>query len=132
MEKKKSKSKSKSIIKGNEKLFGIIVAVIVLLCLVVIIVTKGNKKNDDEGKPASGDIVDNKSDFTSKDLKDIYGMSGEDAIEIVKKDFKSDTFEFSYDIDKDSQYIITAKNKITGTVYKYSVDPSSGSYYTID
>ena len=127
----KKKSKRKNILKGNEKLFGIIVAVVLVLCLVVVIVTRGSKKNDDV-KPSSGDIVDDKIDFTDKDLKDIYGMSGEDAIEIVKRDFKSDTFEFSYEVDKNSQYIVIAKNKITGTVYKYSVDPSSGSYYTVD
>ena len=127
----KKKSKRKNILKGNEKLFGIIVAVVLVLCLVGVIVTRGSKKNDDV-KPSSGDIVDDKIDFTDKDLKDIYGMSGEDAIEIVKRDFKSDTFEFSYEVDKNSQYIVIAKNKITGTVYKYSVDPSSGSYYTVD
>ncbi len=126
-----NKKSVKKISKGNEKIFAIVVVAIVLVCFVVIVLTRGNKKNDDEGKPAAADIVED-NNFTSNDLKSIYGMSGEEAIEIVKKDFKSDTFEFSYDTDGESQYIVVAKNKITGSEYKYAVDPSSGSYYTLD
>ncbi len=125
------KNKNNGVLKGNVKLFGVIIALIVLVCVVVVIVTRGGK-SDDTGTPAGKDIVDEGNDFTSKDLDEIYGMSGEEAIEIVKKDFKSDTFEFSYDVDSDSQYVVTAKNKITGTVYKYSVNPSNGSYYSLD
>ena len=46
--------------------------------------------------------------------------------------FKSDTFDFSVEVDQDSNYIVIAKNKITETEYRYSVDPSNGSYYAID
>ena len=130
---KNKKGKKKNVLQSKEALLGVALVAIILVCVITVVVTRGNKSNkDDEKTPAGTDIKEDQKDFTEKDLSDIYGMSGKEAIEIVKKDFKSDTFDFSVEVDQDSNYIVIAKNKITETEYRYSVDPSNGSYYAID
>ncbi len=130
---KNKNDKKKNILQSKEALLGVVLVVIILVCVIAVVLTRGKKTNKNDDKtPATIDIKEEKQDFTEKDLKDIYGMSGKEAIEIVKKDFKSDTFDFSVEVDENSNYIVTAKNKITETIYRYSIDPSNGSYYVID
>jgi hypothetical protein len=55
-------------------------------------------------------------------------MSKQDAINLVKSIFNSDTFEFEAEINKEAKYVVTVKNTITDGTYKYLVDPVSKSF----
>ena len=89
--------------------------------------SKSSEKNNEEEQPKTIDKIG----ASEQALIDAYGMSKNDAIEIVKEIYNSDNFEFSADINKDSKYVVTVKNTITNKSDKYIVDPTSSdkSFY---
>ena len=106
----------------------IIIAVgVVILLLVGFIVIKGcsNTSKNNEEQENDTDVVEKKG--ASEDIIKSYGMSKNDAIEIVKSIYNSDNFEFSAEINEDSKYIISVKNLISEKTEKYLVDPTSTS-----
>lgn len=105
----------------------IIIAVIVVLVLLVIgfAFVKGCSKSDNSN---NNEEVEKKG-AAEEDIIKAYGMSKEDAIEIVKKIYNGDNFEFSADINNESQYVVSVKNIITENVTKFIVEPTTGSFY---
>jgi ABC-type Na+ efflux pump permease subunit len=121
---KKSKSYTKEII------IGVVLLLVIILCVIFLISNNGGSKKNNENKTNDVDkaLKDQEHKLVEKDIVDAYGMSSDDAIERVKTIFNSDNFEFKADINEDAKYVVTVKNTISSTTYKYLVDPVSGSF----
>ena len=123
---KKGKKKSNN----NKVIIIAAVVVIVIICIIFLLMNGGNKKENNDKKDNT--VVEDKGHkIEEKDIVDAYGMSKEDAINLVKKLFNSDNFEFSAEVNEDAKYVVTAKNTISDTSYKYLVDPINQSFYEI-
>ena len=123
--KKNSSNKSKNII--------IIAIVIVIVLALLLILIRGCSKGKKEDKKEEEKIIEKKGS-SEENIKEAYGMSKEDAINIVKEIYNSDSYEFTCEIDNDSKYVVTVKNIVTNEVTKYIVDPESkdNSFYEIN
>lgn len=110
----------------NFIIIGVIVVIVIIVCLFFLLGGKG--KNNDESKK---DEEDKQIVLTEKDIVDAYGMTANDAIEVVKAIYNSDNFEFSAKVNENSKYTVTVKNTITDAIYKYEVDPITESFYEI-
>lgn len=124
---KKNNTKTKKI---DNKVLIIGAAVIVIVIILVGFLLFGGSKNDKKEKD-NGNVME-EPEVSENDLKDAYGMSKEDAINLVKNNFNGDNFEFSAEINENNMYTVTIKNTLTGTIYKYEVDPIEKSYYDLD
>lgn len=116
--------------KNNKNLYVIVLAVIAVIILVIgLVLIKGCSKENKEKEK----IVE-KAPAKEEDIIAAYNMSGEDAINIVKSIYNSDVYEFSYEIDKNSKYVVKVKNLISENISKFLVDPTStnGSFYEIN
>ena len=104
----------------------IIAGAVILLVIIILLfcfVFKGkNKENNDSNKIVKVD---------EQEIIKSYNVSGNDAIDIVKTIFNGDSFEFTYEINNDAKYVVTAKSKIEGdnTELKFIVDPITKSFY---
>ena len=111
----------------------IIIIIVISLFLLVLgfILLKGGSNSKENGKENNG--VERKG-ASEEDIVNAYNMSKDDAIEIVKRIYNGDIYEFSAEINKDSKYIVTVKNTITKSDTKYLVDPTktNGSFYEVD
>ncbi len=118
--------------KNNNYIIFIAFGVVILLILGFILI-KGCSKSDKNNDNNSNDEVVKKIGAKEDEIIKSYGMSKNDAIEIVKEIYNSDNFEFSADINEDSKYIVSVKNTITDSIDKYLVDPTSSekSFYLI-
>ncbi len=113
----------------------IIVAVIIVIVLILgLLLIKGCSKKDSSNNENNEEKVIEKKAVDESDLVESYGMSKEDAINIVKTAYNGDIYEFSAEINKDSKYIVTVKNLVTNTESKFLVDPTSTSksFYMLD
>lgn len=130
-----NENKKSEIKKTNNNLTYIIIAVIaVVLVVVILLVAKGcSKDSDKKDDNNSNEEVIKKEGAEEGDLVEAYGMSREDAINIVKSIYNGDNYEFSAEINEDSKYIVSVKNTITETTDKFLVDPqsTSKSFYSI-
>ena len=115
---------------NNYYIYGAIGVVILLIFGFVFL--KGCSGSNDENKEEDTGNVE-KIGATEKDIIASYGVSKQDAINMVKEIYNSENFEFSADINEDSMYIVSVKNTITESVDKYLVDPTSTekSFYLI-
>ena len=121
--------------KKNNNNFIIIIAVVVLVLLIGgFLLINGCSKSDKESNNTNNDEVVEKIGAKEADIIKAYGMSKNDAIEVVKAIYNTDNFEFSADINEDSKYIVSVTNTITNSIDKYLVDPTSSekSFYLID
>ena len=122
----------KDLIKNKKVLIiGVIVLLLVIILLIAFVFNHDNDKKENE---VNNTVTEEEKKITDKDIETSYGFSGKDAIKLVKEQFNSDTFEFSYTVSEDSKYIVTAKSIFEGddTVYKFEVDPITKSFYSID
>lgn len=62
-------------------------------------------------------------------VESVTGMSGEDAIKIVKENFLGENFTFEDELSKDDLYRIVVTNIVTGDEIIYFVDPVTGKYF---
>jgi len=62
-------------------------------------------------------------------ITEITGMSGNDAIEIVKANFYSNNYEFKVEVTNDSLYKVTAISSIDNSKTIYYVDPTNKMAY---
>lgn len=117
--------------KKKELIIGIFLLLAVIICIVFIITNNNDKKennnNNSDGNNEVEDVI-----FTEENLKSAYGVSKEDAINIIKPLFNSDNFEYTVDVTKDAKYRVTVKNTISKTEYKFDVDPVTKSYSEIE
>ena len=146
----KVSSKKKAPFKFKRELIIAVVGVLLIVGIFLLIALSGgskenkdNSSNDNSDKEQvenNNENNDNSSGNTgnidygvsSEDtIIKVYGMSKEDALNLVKKEFLSDNFEFSVEISQDVTYIVSAKNVATNKVIKYEVNPSTKEYYEI-
>lgn len=123
--------------KNNYNIIIIAIVAVILLVLVALIVKGcGNKKENEEKKQDNkpNETVIEKKGSSEEEIKSAYGMSKDDAINIVKEIYNDDVHEYSCEINVDSKYIVSVKNTITNETVKYLVDPESidNSFYEIN
>ena len=131
--KKNEKIKEKSSINNYKILFMAIIGVLVLI-IICVVAFKGCSKEDSKNSNNSNEEEKiKKIGASEEDIISAYGMSKQDAINIVKEIYNSDNFEFSADINEDSKYVVSVENTITKKVDKYVVDPTveGKSFYMI-
>lgn len=120
---------NKLLEKKKELLIGAIFVIAIIVCIVFFVVNKDDNEvvKEEQGKT---DVVDDVK-VDEKEIVDAYGMTSNQAIDIVKAIFNSDNFEFTCEVNGEAKYVVKAKNVITEKVYEYLVDPISGSFYEI-
>lgn len=106
----------------------IIGAVLVVLVVFTVILTlpKSKERKDKENEESKENRV-----LTEKDLKETYGFSGNDAIELIKKEYNDDNYEFTVNVNPQGLYYVSVKNKLTESEDKYLVDPATKAYYVL-
>lgn len=107
-------------IKENLRL---VVAVCVALVLIAVGVVLLLTNNDVESN------LEEEQKQREEELTEVTGMSANDAIEIVKKNFYGDNYEFFVEITSDSLYKIKAVSKTSSSEIIYFVDPVNGKAY---
>lgn len=119
---KKEENKNKAN-KANSTTY-IMIAIIIVLVFVIgsLLLIKGCSKDNDNKAPENNEIE--QKGAKEEDLIKAYGMSKEDAINIVKDFYNSDNYEFACEINKESKYIVIVTNTITEEDTKYLVDPT--------
>jgi len=144
MTNKKETKKGKFDFKKHKKEI-IIIGVALLVAIVTIVFVKLSTQEEEYYPIDKIEVPDDEEDTekpkdeptvqpgtTSEEtMIDVYGMSKEDAIKLVKTAFNSDNFEFTAVINKEAKYVVTAKNTITNTKYTYEVDPLTKEFYEI-
>ena len=130
--KKNEEKKEKSSIDNYKILFMAIIGVLVLI-IICVAAFKGCSKENSKNSNNSNEEKIKKIGASEEDIISAYGMSKQDAINIVKEIYNSDNFEFSADINEDSKYVVSVENTITKKVDKYVVDPTveGKSFYMI-
>ncbi len=125
-----AKPKPKKTQKVNSTMLIAGAVVVVLIIVLVVFLLTGNGKSDKESKKDENE--NNGPTVTDKDIETAYGMSKQDAIDIVKPHFNSDNFSFAAELNANNKYTVTVTNTLTDSVYKYEVDPLNKTYYEID
>lgn len=121
------KTKKKILKYKKEIIIGAVVLVVAIIAIVFLVMNSkeepNNNNNQEENK-----VYEKVPENT---LEDVYGMTKEDAITIVKQRFNSDNFEFSAEITSEGKYLVIAKNVINQNEYKYEVDPMTKECYEL-
>ena len=129
----------------KEIAIGAILLVAVIVCIVFLLLNNGDDSNNENGNTnlvnninrsnENGNTVDNTEVenvvITEEEIVNTYGLTKEDAINLVKQNINSDNFEYSVEINNKARYVVTVKNTLTNTEYKYEVDPMTKEYYEI-
>lgn len=111
-------------IKENIRLVIAIVIAIILIITGVILI------NVNEEDVSSGDDpVVEEQQSREELIEEATGMTGEDAIEIVKENFGSDNYEFTAEVTEDGLYKVTVTNTVEDSRFIYYVDPTNGMAY---
>ncbi len=119
MAKKQTKKTNKKI-----NLIILIVAIVLIVSGIAIALFGGNsEKEKEKDKNGEKNIVSNE-----ETVEDEYGFTKQDAIEVIKKIYNSDSYEFKAEVREDNMYIVTVSNPDTNSEYKYVVNPNDGSF----
>ena len=94
------------------------IALILIITGIILLIIKKEKP-----------IEPNQNINKEEQITVVTGISGEDAIDLVRKNFYSDNYTFTVEVTSDSLYKVTANNTITNTKTIYYVDPSNGQAY---
>ena len=113
----------------KEIAIGAVLLIAVIVCIVFLVSNNKDTNNENE-KPDINNEVENVV-ITEEEIVEAYGVTKEDAISLVKQSINSDNFEFTVTINSKAKYIVTVKNTLTDSVYKYEVDPMTKQYYEI-
>lgn len=95
---------------------------------IILIVTGVLLLNNDSNNKNNGDVVDNEK-LKEEDVISVTGVSSDDAIELVKKNFGSDNYEFSAELTADGLYKVTVTNVVDDSKIIYYVDPTTNTAY---
>ena len=106
-------------IKENLRVFIAVCIALVLIVAGVILLLVNDDKND----------LSKEQEQKEETLTEVTGMSGDDAIEIVKQHFNGNNYEFVVEITSDSLYKVTAVSKFDNSTITYFVDPVTGKAY---
>ena len=112
--------------KANKKinLIILIAAIVLIISGIMIALFSGNgNKEKDKGQNEEKNIVSNE-----ETVEEEYGFTKQDAIEVIKKIYNSDSYEFKAEVREDNMYIVTVSNPDTNSEYKYVVNPNDGSF----
>lgn len=130
---KKKQIDLKSLFIKNKKLVLTIlsgtVACIIIVILVISLVKDNDKKNGNSNNTNGN--KDNENAIYSDDdtVKDEYGFSKEDAINVIKKIYNnSENYNFTAKARKDNMYEVTVTSHETKKADVYVVDPNDGSF----
>lgn len=115
------KQAKKQIKKTNIIIF--VAAVILILVGVLIAFSNKDEKEKEKTGNSEEQIV-----ATEETVENEYGFTKQDAIDVIKKIYKSDSYEFKAEIREDNMYIVTVSNPDTDSEYKYVVNPNDGSF----
>lgn len=108
-------------LKENIRLVVAIVIAIILILTGVILI---NTKDDNESTTPT---VEEKT--KEEQLVNATGMTGEDAIKIVKDNFGSDNYTFEAEATNDGLYKVVVTNIVDNKEIIYFVDPTNGMAY---
>ena len=125
--KKVEKKEVKSTNLKNKKNLLIIGAAVVIIIIGILVAVLGNDKDPEGGKPSKETQINS----TEETVEDEYGFSKEDAINVIKGIFNSDSYQYEATVREDNMYIVTVTNPDSDTKYAYVVDPNDGSFYEI-
>ena len=112
--------------KANKKinLIILIAAIVLIISGIMIALFSGNgNKEKDKGQNEEKNIVSNE-----ETVEEEYGFTKQDAIEVIKKIYNSDSYEIKAEVREDNMYIVTVSNPDTNSEYKYVVNPNDGSF----
>lgn len=114
----------------KEIAIGAVLLVAVVVCIVFLLLNNGDSnKNENENSTGTGEVEN--VVITEEEIVKTYGVTKEDAIKLVKQSINSDNFEYSVTINSKAKYIVTVKNTLTNSEYKFEVDPMTKQYYEI-
>lgn len=142
-EKKETKNKidiKELFIKNKKLVIGILGAVVALIIVIILVVSLTGKDEDKKGNnngsggsknPEEEQYPDDAIFSDEETIKNEYGFSKEDAINVIKKFYHSDNYEFEAKARKDNMYEVTVVNTETNTADVYEVDPNDGSFVYI-
>ena len=130
--------KAEQVQKGNKKLSkelllktkyyiigaGILISIIILIGAITYF--NMDKTPDKPEEPVNETP---KGEQVTKDsIEKDFGVSEQEAIDIVKKVYNSDVYEFTVKALSDNTYEVTSKNVATNTVTVFIVDPATKLY----
>lgn len=108
------------LIKENLRVFiAVCIALVLIVIGVVLLLTNNDSKNN----------LEEEQKQREEEITEVTGMSANDAIEIVKKNFYGDNYEFFVEITSDSLYKVKAVSKTSDSELIYFVDPVNGKAY---
>lgn len=116
-----------SILKSRK--WQIVLGACVIVVVVISMVLAFPKSKERIQKEQEKNDVSNK--VSKNKVKELYGMSENDAINIIKKEYNDDNYEYTVVVNKEIKYEVTVKNRLTSNIDKYVVDPSTKTYYII-
>ena len=123
--KKVEKKQKVSLNAKNKKILLIVAAAVVIIIIGIFVAVLGNDKEEKDKKPSQESGIN----ATEQTVEDEYGFSKEDAINVIKGVFNSDSYEYEATIREDNMYIVTVTNQDSDSKYVYIVDPNNGSFY---
>ncbi len=101
----------------------VFVSMAILLIIVCYLLLVYDSKHSEKVNPID------ESERLEDQIKEITGMSKEDAIELVKPNLESENYVFASEITNDSLYKVTATNTINDEKTIYYVDPTNSKVY---
>lgn len=128
-DKKKEETKKEIKINAKQKKMLLVIGVALLVIVVGIIIAVTGKDTEDKDKEKPSTATEIKS--SEETVEDEYGFTKEDAINVIKGVFNSDSYEYEATVREDNMYIVTVTNPDSDTKYAYVVDPNDGSFYEI-
>ena len=121
------------LLKNKKRFLFIVLGTVLLFALCVFIFILFNKSdtsgsNLDEDDPV---IVPEVDKNLEKTIIEAYGVSCDDANDIVKGLFNGDIYEFKCEVNANGTYNVTVKNTLTNKIYLYEVKPDTKEAFEI-
>jgi len=114
-----------SFIKNNLRVFVAVTIALVLIVISMILIATNGKPEDNHASLEH----EGKEEL----IIETTGMSGKDAITIIKDNYYSNNYDFFVEVTDDSLYKVVAVNKTDDSEIVYFVDPvNEKTYVNID
>lgn len=137
VQKKKTKTETKEIKKDTKGMsmkefqeknkLKILIAIVMILIIIFSLVIVF-KKDKEEEKP-NNEVTNPGLVHTEESIYNEFGMTKDDAIELVKKVYNNEDYSYVAEVNKDGKFVVTITNKGTNTTTVFLVDPSTKQYY---
>lgn len=106
----------------------ILISILVLIIIVIVGMTAINGKGNEGSKKPN----DKQKGPDSSQIAKEYGVTEEDAINVIKKIYTGDNYKFSVTTNSNSMYVVTVTNEDTNTKTVYEVDPNNKQHKEIE